>query len=127
MNRSRNIGFGKNRGGFGRLYFLAGTFLILSSVFIACKGEENLTPEQKLEAKGKGIYVANCTACHNQNPKLDGPIGPSVANSSLELLKIRIREGGYPEGYTPKRNSKLMTKFPFGDEEISALEAFLKK
>ncbi|EPG73733.1 cytochrome C [Leptospira fainei serovar Hurstbridge str. BUT 6] len=128
MNRSHNNGFGKMRGGFNRLSFFAGIFSFsLMIFFIGCKGEENLSPEQKLSAKGKGIYIANCTACHNQNPKLDGPVGPSVANSTFELLKVRIRDGEYPQGYKPKRESKLMTKFPFSDEEISALEVYLKQ
>ncbi|MBM9576800.1 cytochrome c [Leptospira sp. 201903070] len=109
------------RGGIFRLLFFSG---ILVLIFANCK-EENLTPEQKLLTQGKGLYVANCSACHNQNPALDGAVGPAIQGSNFELLKARIVSGAYPPGYTPKRSSQLMTRLPLNDEQIRSIEAYL--
>ncbi|AOP32429.1 cytochrome C [Leptospira tipperaryensis] len=109
------------RGGIFRLLFFCA---VLVSIFTNCK-EENLTPEQKLLTQGKGLYVANCSACHNQNPAMDGAVGPAIKGSNFELLKARIVSGSYPPGYTPKRPSQLMTRLPLNDEQIRSLEAYL--
>lgn len=109
------------RGGIFRLlfFFVTATFILAN-----CK-EENLTPEQKLLSQGKGLYVANCSACHNQNPAIDGAVGPAIKGSNFELLKARIVSGTYPPGYTPKRPSQLMTRLPLKDEQIRSIEAYL--
>ncbi|EMJ98166.1 c-type cytochrome [Leptospira alstonii] len=112
----------KNRGGSYRL-LLVSISLIL--IFANCKEEENLSPEQKSISQGKGLYITNCSACHNQNPALDGAVGPAVKGSNFELLKARVVEGTYPSGYTPKRTSRIMTRLPLSDDQIRSLEAFL--
>ncbi|EKO17499.1 MULTISPECIES: c-type cytochrome [Leptospira] len=113
---------GKNRGGFSRLL----TICIFSILILAnCKEDENLSPEQKMISQGKGLYITNCSSCHNQNPALDGAVGPAVRGSNFELLKARIVEGTYPSGYTPKRTSKVMNRLPLNDEQIRSIEAFL--
>lgn len=124
MNLSRFFSDGNERGGINRLsFFGALTYIILFSFMLDCKKEEaNLSPAA---AEGKGIYMANCIACHNVNPKLDGAVGPSVANSSYELLDFRMK-GEYPPGYVPKRQSQAMTRFSFTPEQLKALEEFLK-
>lgn len=124
MNLSRTLRAGKERGGFYRLSFL-GLLLLLFffSLLTFCKKEEALSP---IATEGKGIYMANCIACHNVNPKLDGAVGPSVANSSYELLEARMK-GEYPSGYAPKRQSQAMTRFTFTAEQLKALEEFLKR
>ena len=71
------------------------------------------------------MYVANCIACHNHDPALDGGIGPAVAGSSYELLEARIIRGEYPEGYTPKRDSQLMVPLPYLEPDLAALAAYL--
>ncbi|MBE8394169.1 cytochrome c [Leptospira borgpetersenii serovar Hardjo-bovis] len=116
------MGIRKNRGGFFRLSFIFFFFIL---VFSTCKEEENLSPEQKSIFQGKGLYLANCSACHNQNPAVDGTIGPAIQGSNFELLKARIVEGTYPPGYTPKRKSRIMTKLPLTDVQIRNIEAFL--
>ncbi|EKO80092.1 MULTISPECIES: cytochrome c [unclassified Leptospira] len=113
----------KNRGGFSRLSFV---FIFFILTFVNCREEENLPPEQKSISQGKGLYLTNCSACHNQNPALDGTIGPAIQDSNFELLKARIVEGTYPPGYTPKRTSRIMTKLPLTDDQIRNIEAFLK-
>ncbi|EMY77477.1 cytochrome C [Leptospira weilii serovar Ranarum str. ICFT] len=112
----------KNRGGSYRLLLVSITLILF---FAYCKEEENLSPEQKSISQGKGLYITNCSACHNQNPALDGAVGPAVKGSNFELLKARIVEGTYPSGYTPKRTSRVMTRLPLNDDQIRNLEAFL--
>jgi mono/diheme cytochrome c family protein len=73
------------------------------------------------------IYVQNCIACHNTDPSKPGSVGPEIANSSRELLEMRIIEGKYPAGYTPKRKTSQMPPLPHLKPEIPALEAYLSK
>jgi mono/diheme cytochrome c family protein len=88
---------------------------------LACSGGDGGDP---VEA-GRRAYVANCTACHNQDPRKDGTMGPAVAGASLELLEARVLRAEYPPGYTPKRDSRLMPAQPFLKAEIPALAAYL--
>lgn len=78
-----------------------------------------------LGEKGGRVYAANCTACHNPDPQLEGVMGPPVFGSSRALLESRIIHGNYPPGYTPKRETQLMQPLPFLASELPALAAFL--
>lgn len=78
-----------------------------------------------LAKKGKGVYLAYCSACHNANPKLAGTLGPDVYGSSLELLEARVIRGEYPPGYEAKRKSKAMVPLPQVKADLPALHAFL--
>jgi len=69
--------------------------------------------------------MASCSACHSRNPALDGALGPSVKGATLDLLKARVIHGTYPPGYTPKRNTKVMTKLPLTEQDVEAIHAFL--
>ena len=82
------------------------------------------TPEERVEA-GRGAYNANCIACHAVDPTQDGALGPAVSGSSLELLTARVLRSEYPEGYTPKRPSRLMVPLPHLEERLPELEAYL--
>lgn len=82
------------------------------------------TPEELVEA-GRGTYNGNCIACHSVDPTQDGALGPAVSGSSLELLTARILHSEYPEGYTPKRPSRLMVPLPHLEERLPELEAYL--
>ena len=68
-----------------------------------------------------------CSACHNsRNPHADGMLGPAIAGSSRELLEAKVLRNEYPPGYTPKRPGTItMAPFPFLEEKIGDLEAFL--
>ena len=79
----------------------------------------------QLAERGKRIYVGNCIACHNVDPKVDGSLGPAVAGSSLELLQERILRAKYPAGYTPKRATNVMAALPHLETEIPSLHAYL--
>ena len=82
------------------------------------------TPVELVKA-GRGAYNANCIACHSVDPTQDGALGPAVAGSSLELLTARILHSEYPEGYTPKRPSRLMVPLPHLEERLPELAAYL--
>lgn len=78
-------------------------------------------------ARGRAVYLANCVACHNNNPSRDGPIGPAIKGSSKELLEARVLSTNYPPDYKPKRPTKVMPQFPFLKDEIPHLDAYLAK
>lgn len=76
--------------------------------------------------RGKQLYLAQCTACHNSDPAKDGPVGPAVQGSSAELLEARLLRETYPSGYKPKRDSVIMRPMPHLASSISDLAAYLR-
>jgi mono/diheme cytochrome c family protein len=93
-------------------------------------GEVSNDPAQIAEAQfkqGKMIYISRCIACHNADPKKQGSLGPDVWGSSKELLEARVVHGKYPEGYTPKKDSRIMVPMPELANDIEALHVFLNK
>ena len=90
----------------------------------ACSGGSDATVETAV-TRGQRVYQNACIACHNANPALDGSVGPAVAGASYELLEARVVHGSYPEGYTPKRPGGVMPKFPYLQDSISDLAAYL--
>jgi mono/diheme cytochrome c family protein len=103
-----------------RILFL-GITTVAAALALACDGGGGAD----LVATGQKVYVANCTACHNQDPKRDGSMGPAIAGASEELLEARVLHAAYPPGYTPKRDSKLMPAQPFLKPAVPALAAYL--
>ena len=92
-------------------------------VAAGCSQEPKLTA---LGARGRQIYQAQCIACHNPDPAQPGPLGPPVRGSSGELLRVRVLDGTYPPGYTPKRPTKLMQPMPHLANDIPALAEYLQ-
>ena len=93
---------------------------------VSCqKNDQPQRPLSSLEARGKGVYISNCIACHNPNPTLDGSIGPAIAGSSLELITHRVLTRDYPPGYKPKRDSEVMPDFPQLKDDVPAIHAYL--
>jgi mono/diheme cytochrome c family protein len=76
--------------------------------------------------RGRAVYVANCVACHNNDPAKDGPTGPAIKGSPKELVQTRVLRTEYPAGYKPKRPTKIMPQFPFLESEIPYLAAYLR-
>jgi mono/diheme cytochrome c family protein len=76
-------------------------------------------------AKGRTVYLTNCTACHNSDPSIDGTLGPAVAGSSRELVEARVLHAAYPPGYTPKRPTQQMIALPHLAPAVPDLAAFL--
>jgi mono/diheme cytochrome c family protein len=85
------------------------------------------SPEAKLIARGRAVYLSNCTSCHNINPKLPGSQGPDIHASSKELLTARLLYAKYPDGYKPKRASNIMPAMPHLANDIDALTAYLNQ
>ena len=105
-------------------------FLIALCAFIlaACSKDpdDSAKSGKKADAaRGRAIYLANCVACHNNDPSRDGPIGPAIKGSSKELLEARVLSTSYPPGYKPKRPTKVMPQFPYLKNEIPHLAAYL--
>jgi mono/diheme cytochrome c family protein len=80
-----------------------------------------------LVQRGKVVYASNCTACHNPDPSLDGALGPAVTGSTHDLLEKRVLHGTYPDGYEPKRTSRVMIALPHLEPDIAALTAYLNQ
>jgi len=89
------------------------------------RNEASTTAPKGPQERGRAIYLANCTACHNRNPALQGSVGPEILGSSRELLEARILRAEYPSGYTPKWPSRAMTPLPHLAPHIDDLAAFL--
>lgn len=99
--------------------------LFVFLVFAAgCTKKKAAAPANPVE-EGRAFYATHCTACHSPDPKKDGALGPAVYGSSLELIEARVLQAKYPPGYTPKRNTHIMTALPFLKDNIPALHAYL--
>jgi mono/diheme cytochrome c family protein len=91
----------------------------------ACSKEAEQSSRNPNWERGRAVYVANCVACHNNDPAKDGPIGPALKGSPQALLEYRVLRTEYPPGYRPKRDTKVMPTFPFLKTEIPYLAAYL--
>jgi mono/diheme cytochrome c family protein len=103
-------------------------FLIALCAFAiaACSKDDSPKSGKKADvARGRAVYLANCVACHANDPSRDGPIGPAIKGSSKELLEARVLTTNYPTGYRPKRPTKVMPQFPFLKDEIPHLANYL--
>jgi len=101
---------------------------LLVLILSACAEDSNApkTTVQGGDAKrGRGIYLANCAACHNSDPSKDGSVGPAIKGSSRTLLEAKVLRTSYPPGYTPKRKTALMPAQPYLKSAIPDLAAFL--
>ncbi len=105
--------------------------LVLAIVWLTgCSKESKDSSSSGADAdaeRGRAVYLANCVACHNNDPSRDGPIGPAIRGSSKELLESRVLSTAYPPGYKPKRPTKVMPQFPYLKDEIPHLAAYLAK
>lgn len=107
-------------------------FLIMAALSLArgCSASDTPDTRDPEVVQGERIYQVICVTCHDVDPNQDrgtqGTYGPAIAGSSLELLRMRVREVKYPEGYTPKRTTSLMTPLPYlNDQQIDQLYAYL--
>ena len=89
---------------------------------VSSKSRKNPDPKRR-----RAVYLANCVACHSNDPSRDGPIGPAIKGSSKELLEARVLSTNYPPGYKPKRPTQVMPQFPYLKDEIPHLAAYLAK
>jgi len=96
----------------------------LGASFAAGCGESNQAESPAVE-RGRRVYVANCTVCHNTDPALPGSIGPAIAGSQRALIEARVLRAEYPPGYTPKRSTHAMVALPQLAGSIDDLAAYL--
>lgn len=75
---------------------------------------------------GKAIYTQQCVKCHNANPNNVGSLGPDLVSTPKDALQSKVLHGTYPEGYKPKRRSKLMPKFPQYVNDIESLHQYIQ-
>ena len=87
---------------------------------------ESGTTTDPAAERGRQIYLAQCTSCHNPDPSLPGALAPPVRGSSRELLEAKLVRGAYPPGYTPKRTTAIMARQPALGPDVPYLAAFLK-
>lgn len=115
-------------------YFIL-SILTATLVIAACtqkSSQETQVPSAQgaivdLPTRGKKVYLQNCIACHNPDPKLEGAVGPAIAGSKLELVTARVLHANYPPEYKAKRSSHQMPALPSLEPEIPALHAFLNQ
>lgn len=82
------------------------------------------TQEPSKYEKGKTVFRQRCMSCH-ANPKVGGSLCPPNYGSSLELLRLKVLEGKYPDGYKPKKPTKVMPRFPYLKDDIENLFEYL--
>ena len=104
----------------GRLGLLAAA---LAQALLGCSEG----PEELSEAglSGRRTYQNVCIACHHPDPNLAGPLGPSLAGASLELLEAKVLRATYPPGYTPKDSTESMPAFEYLGDKLPGLVAYL--
>lgn len=96
---------------------------VATALLLGCSGGgESLSEAAQ---RGQRTYQNVCIACHAPDPSVDGTLGPAIAGSSLELIEGRVLRNEYPPGYTPKRNSTVMPVFPYLEDKLPDLAAYL--
>jgi len=104
------------------------TVVCLMTATVSCSKDNDQSSGKSPDwQRGRAVFLANCIACHNNDPSKDGSIGPAIAGSSKELLEARVLSTSYPPNYKPKRPTKVMPQFPFLKEELPYLAAYLAK
>ena len=102
--------------------------VVLAVNAATCSKDESSKEEKNPDwQRGRAVFVANCVACHDNDPSRDGSIGPAILGSPKELLEARVLSTSYPPNYKPKRPTKVMPQFPFLKDEIPYLAAYLAK
>ena len=88
-------------------------------------GEEKAESKGPSPDRGRRLYAANCMVCHNADPSQQGSLGPAVMGASEALLRAKVLERRYPDGYVPKRNTANMPTYPHLKRYIPDLAAYL--
>lgn len=85
--------------------------LLFFTVFSFNSQAQSYSPTEMKLTEGKGLYVINCIRCHNANPTKAGAIGPELYTTPNNVFTTKVPNGTYPNGYAPKRRTKIMPKF----------------
>lgn len=101
-------------------------FVLACLLPLAACGDDPAPPGlSTLGREGWRTYRLFCAACHALDPNQDVALGPAIAGSSRALVEARLLRGGYPDGYTPKRDTRIMPPHPHLARDIDALAAYL--
>ena len=76
--------------------------------------------------EGAKIYNTHCIRCHNVDPRKAGNIGPELFTTPLEVFKTKVPFATYPSGYTPKRRTKIMPKFPRLTNKVDLIYDYIR-
>lgn len=112
--------------------FVSSTFglLLAASIFA-----QDISSEEAVIAAGEATFKANCTQCHQVHKKV---IGPALANvyerQSVEWLipwiknsqKVIASGDEYAVALYEEYNKTQMTSYPFSDDQIMELLAYIK-
>ena len=106
--------------------------VLLTLAASACSKESEQSGQSPDWKRGRAVYVANCVACHNNDPSKDGPIGPAIKGSPPELIESRVLRTQYPRIQTQTKYSGY-AHFPVPQNRDSlsrrlpALTGYLKR
>jgi mono/diheme cytochrome c family protein len=90
----------------------------------ACSEQPPLSPGAE---HGRQAYLSQCTACHHPtDPAKPGAVGPEIKGTSRAILEAKVLRGTYPDGYSPKRPTRVMPPMPQLAPDIDGLAEFLK-
>ncbi len=118
---------------------LFSVLVLLAGVASSCKGGSQPDPlligkspeESQLISRGRAVYLSNCSACHNADPRKVGVLAPEIHDASMELLEARVLRAEYPKGYQSKMAQRgqapgVMPAMPFLEKDLPAIFAFLQ-
>lgn len=91
--------------------------LILASLVIS---------KVSLANDGRRIYESTCIRCHNHNPHRAGSLGPDLYTTPLSVFKTKVPRGHYPAGYSPKRKTRMMPKFPSLENKVDSIYNYIR-
>lgn len=96
---------------------------LIGATAAGCSESPQLPPGA---ARGRAIYQGQCGVCHHpSDPSQPGPVGPPIAAVPRAVLEAKVLRGAYPEGYTPKRTSRLMPPMPQLAADLDVVAEYL--
>jgi len=96
---------------------------LAAAALSGCGEHPPLSPSAE---RGRQVYLAQCVSCHGPDPGQGGPVGPALKGSPREVLEAKVLAGAYPDGYTPKRPTRVMRPLPALAADIPALADYLR-
>lgn len=91
--------------------------------------------DEAVIAEGESLFNANCRVCHAVNQRLVGPALAGVYNRrDMDWIKAFVRNSqaviasgdAYAVDLYEEYNQTVMTSFPFSDEEIESIIAYVR-
>jgi mono/diheme cytochrome c family protein len=101
--------------------------IILIFTLASFNSEAQRIPTDEIDIlKGKRLYVLHCINCHNGNPTKPGSIGPDLYTTPENVFRTKVPTGIYPSGYSPKRRTKVMPKFPNLTKDVDLIYTYIR-